>query len=214
MTMLPHKLALLPLENVVLLPGGYLPLTISDAGQIAVIDAALQQDRLLGLAQPRAIEQHVPSPFYSVGCMGRITAFAEIAKGIYQITVFGVCRFDLVGEIAAEKFSYGVTRWERFEADLQMTAPAAQQDNNWRAQLEKAVQSYFISMDLSIDIDALKVLDGEKLIATLSMICPFAPPEKQALLEASTHEERSKVLLSMIEMSMLQGKEGFHGPKH
>ena len=35
------------------------------------------------------------------------------------------------------------------------------------------------------------------------MICPFAPPEKQGLLECSDTGERAKVLTALMEMALL-----------
>ena len=37
------------------------------------------------------------------------------------------------------------------------------------------------------------------------MICPFAPPEKQALLEARDLEARARALIALIEMAVLEG---------
>ena len=38
------------------------------------------------------------------------------------------------------------------------------------------------------------------LVATLAMVCPFEPPEKQALLEAADTEERTQALLALLRM--------------
>ena len=40
------------------------------------------------------------------------------------------------------------------------------------------------------------------------MICPFEPSEKQALLEAPDLSERAKLLIALIEMAILDGREG------
>ena len=42
----------------------------------------------------------------------------------------------------------------------------------------------------------------EKLVSALAMMCPFAPSEKQALLEASTIGERVRVLGMLMEMTV------------
>ena len=42
----------------------------------------------------------------------------------------------------------------------------------------------------------------ERLITSLSMICPFDPTEKQALLEAPTLEERAEMMISLVEMAI------------
>jgi Lon protease-like protein len=40
----------------------------------------------------------------------------------------------------------------------------------------------------------------DKLISALSMICPFEPREKQALLEAETCRARGELLKTMMEL--------------
>lgn len=41
----------------------------------------------------------------------------------------------------------------------------------------------------------------ETLVNALSMLCPFAPGEKQALLEAPGLKERSDVLIALLELA-------------
>jgi Lon protease-like protein len=41
----------------------------------------------------------------------------------------------------------------------------------------------------------------------LSMMCPFAPSEKQALLECSSLQDRSALLLLLMEMVAHQNQE-------
>jgi len=38
------------------------------------------------------------------------------------------------------------------------------------------------------------------LVNTLAMVCPFEPPEKQALLEATTETDRADALLALLQM--------------
>jgi Lon protease-like protein len=39
-------------------------------------------------------------------------------------------------------------------------------------------------------------------VTSIAMMCPFAPNEKQALLEAKTLDERAHLLTALIEMSL------------
>ena len=51
----------------------------------------------------------------------------------------------------------------------------------------------------------LNSLDDDNLINSLSMICPFSPAEKQALLEAEDISKRGELLISLLTMMMQQG---------
>jgi Lon protease-like protein len=46
---------------------------------------------------------------------------------------------------------------------------------------------------------------AEALVNALAMMCPFAPAEKQALLEAPGFHERASTLLALLEMGAEAG---------
>ena len=50
--------------------------------------------------------------------------------------------------------------------------------------------------------DILYEAPDEKIISALSMICPFEPSEKQALLEAPCCKTRGEVLKAMLEIEI------------
>ncbi|MEO0712111.1 MAG: ATP-dependent protease, partial [Pseudomonadota bacterium] len=64
---------------------------------------------------------------------------------------------------------------------------------------------YFEAMALSTDWDNLKEAENELLINSLSMLCPFDPEEKQALLEAPSLTTRRETLVTLIEFAMRGG---------
>ena len=43
-------------------------------------------------------------------------------------------------------------------------------------------------------------MTGEALVTTLSMVCPFEPVEKQALLEAPDGSSRAEILKTLLAM--------------
>jgi Lon protease-like protein len=45
------------------------------------------------------------------------------------------------------------------------------------------------------------------LVLTLSMVCPFDPREKQALLEAGTPEDRAALLVALLQMGAQAGPQ-------
>lgn len=57
-------------------------------------------------------------------------------------------------------------------------------------------------MALSTDWDSLKDADDMLLINSLSMLCPFEPEEKQALLEAPSLLTRRETLLTLMEFAL------------
>ena len=57
------------------------------------------------------------------------------------------------------------------------------------------------------DWDSLTEADAELLVNSLSMLCPFDPEEKQALLEAPTLAERRETLVTLMEFAARGGGE-------
>ena len=63
-----------------------------------------------------------------------------------------------------------------------------------RETLLAALRGYFTHRGIDANWDAIKRLPDDMLVATLAMVCPFEPAEKQALLEAPTDAERAAAL--------------------
>ena len=61
---------------------------------------------------------------------------------------------------------------------------------------------YFSRLNLSTDWDSLKEAEAELLINSLSMLCPFSPEDKQALLEAPTLTTRRETIVTLIEFAL------------
>jgi len=101
---LPDALPLFPLNGVLLLPRGGLPLNVFEPRYLAMVDAALATDRMIGIVQPAAdgvagLSAPDGTNLYRVGCAGRIRAFEETDDGRYMIELRGVCRFDITEEL-------------------------------------------------------------------------------------------------------------------
>ena len=50
--------------------------------------------------------------------------------------------------------------------------------------------------------EASEDAETESMVTSLAMMCPFGPPEKQALLEALTLPERIETMSAIMEMAM------------
>src|SRR5260370_38947633 len=86
--------------------------------------ASLAGERLTGMIQPRDPEAPGLQPeVQKVGCAGRIVSFAETDDGRYLITLAGLCRFAILGELPLEDgFRKVVPDWTPYAADLQPMA--------------------------------------------------------------------------------------------
>ena len=195
---LPHSLPLFPLTGVLLLPRGQLPLNVFEPRYLEMVDYALAGDRLIGMIQPSESEETVLKPRLSqVGCAGKIVSFQETEDNRYLISLAGVCRFRLTGEMeATTPWRAGFTDFAPFAGDL-----AQPGDEEFpRKRLLDALKSYLSSRDMQADWSSVMTAPAEALINALAMMCPFDPVEKQALLEARTFQDRASALMALLEI--------------
>jgi len=237
--LLPDTLPVFPLAGVVLLPDGRLPLHIFEKRYLAMIDDALAGPRLIGMIQPinpsigqeiienPVIASDIPgrrrksspntpeSPLlYRTGCAGRIVSFTESDDGRYHIELRGVCRFDLGCEQPLADGGYRVVRpiWDKFLHDLTEHGP---REAPGRKKLVSTLRLYFSLHGLSADWDVIDNTPDDKLLTTLAMVCPFAPREKQALLEADTLPDLANIMQTLIDMALLSsGGWGSQNVRH
>jgi Lon protease-like protein len=196
---LPKTLPVFPLSGVLVLPRGQLPLNVFEPRYLAMVDAALSGGRLIGMIQPVEREEiTLKPPLSAVGCAGRITAYRETDDGRYLITLTGICRFRVAEELTID------TPYRQVRADFAPFASdlAVAEDSDFpRERLLGALKAYLSQRDMKADWQSVMNAPGETLINALSMLCPFEPAEKQALLEAADWEQRVAILTALLEMA-------------
>ena len=173
-----------PLPGALLLPRGQMPLNIFEPRYLAMVDEALRTNRLVGMIQPdpEGGGTALVPKLYGVGCAGRITQFAETGDGRYLITLSGIARFR-VEEEAPTTLPFRLCRvtFLPFAADF---VARAGEDEVDRAAVLTALRAFAEATDLKLDWKGVEQAPNEALVNALSMMSPFGPKEKQALLEA------------------------------
>lgn len=205
---LPQRFAVFPLARVLLLPGGRLPLNIFEPRYLAMVDDALTHDRVIGMIQPHNDQPGgVPvgiggldrPQLYSVGCLGRLVSFSETGDGRYHIILNGICRFRVQEELPVTTlYRQVVADFTPYAGDLS-PKNAIEVD---RTALLADLKNYLAQQRLSADWKAVENTPTEDLVNMLAMNCPFALPEKQALLEAQTLAERAQTLMTLLQMAV------------
>jgi len=195
---LPHSLPLFPLTGVLLLPRGQLPLNVFEPRYLEMVDYALTGDRLIGMIQPAESEEKIAVPRLTrVGCAGKIVSFRETEDNRYLITLNGICRFRLTGEMqSSTPWRAGFCEFAGFAGDLAQPRDEVLP----RDRLLKALKIYLTSRDMQADWSSVMTAPGEALINALAMMCPFDAAEKQALLEAQDVQQRASTLIALLEI--------------
>lgn len=202
-TALPDTLPVFPLSGALLLPGGRLPLRVFEPRYIQMTDDALRGNRLIGIIQPVSGEGSSPR-LYSVGCVGRLCAWSETGDGRYSIALSGLSRFRVEEELQSARL-YRIVKvsYVDFAGDVEGDRSGDTVD---RERLADCIRQFFQKHKMENLWPTVQEFPGDLLVNSLSMVCPFPPAEKQALLEASTVAARAEMLITLIEMSIAEGQ--------
>jgi len=123
---LPGEFAVFPLPGAMLLPRGKLPLRIFEPRYVAMTEDALGRGRMFGMIQsdPTTADTANGPGLFRVGCLGRLSSFSESEEGHYLITLTGVIRFAVAGEIDMQR-GYRRVRGDftPYLADLDLSPP-------------------------------------------------------------------------------------------
>lgn len=201
---LPDTIPVFPLPGALLLPRARLPLHIFEPRYLAMLDDTLKTShRLIGMIQPYEVPGSKPARLHSIGCAGRLTGFSETEDGRYMVTLSGISRFRVVTEIEGfAPYRRCEVNWDGFDRDL----GAAERDHVFdREPFMDLLARFFDSQGLKTDWESLKEAEDELLINSLSMLCPFEPEDKQALLEAPSLSTRRETLVTLIEFALRGG---------
>ena len=197
---LPEIIPIFPLAGALLLPRARLPLNIFEPRYLAMLDDALKSGhRLIGMIQPLGSDDNTP-PLQRIGCAGRVTSFTETEDGRYLVVLTGVSRFRVAEEIEGfAPYRRLHADWAGFDADLEQREDLPNFD---RDALLLILRDYFDVVELALDWDSVAQADPGMLIDSLSMVCPFAPEEKQALLEAPDLANRAETLVTLMRFAI------------
>ncbi|MCM2293345.1 LON peptidase substrate-binding domain-containing protein [Allorhizobium sp. BGMRC 0089] len=202
---LPETVPVFPLTGALLLPAGQLPLNIFEPRYLELFDFALRGNRLIGMVQPSLTE---PSPtdggqaaLAPVGCLGRITSFAETGDGRYIVSLSGLCRYRVISEVRSHH-PFRQIRISPFVTDL---SAAQEEESVDRSRLLATFRAYLEANTLEADWDSVQRASNLTLVNSLSMMSPFGPAEKQALLEAPDLKSRAETLIAITEIYLARG---------
>ena len=201
MTKLPDTVPVFPLEGVLLLPRGQVPLNIFEPRYLQMFDDALANGRLLGMVQPYDDESGVEG-LQKIGCLGRITSFSETEDGRMIVSLTGVARFSVAEELnVVTPYRQIRADYRPFESDL--IADVGSLDVNREGVLD-VLKRYLDTNGMQADWPAIESSNNEALVNSLCIISPYGAQEKQAMLEAATLAERAEILIALTEMVLAQ----------
>jgi len=190
---IPEAIPIFPLENVLLLPFGKMPLNIFEKRYLEMVLDSLKTNRLIGIIQPK----NNNNEFFMMGCIGKITSYIETPDLRIVINLEGVCRFVLQEKYLTQKGYYqGVIKTKKYWEDLNPMEPSIDRNS-----LIKKYSNFFKMKKLEIDQSVLSETSNLQLLSTLAMLAPFSKIDKQAILEANNLLNRIDTINSILDLN-------------
>ena len=203
------KIPIFPLDNVIILPGSFLPLNIFEKRYLNMVDDALKSSsRLIGMVQPfMNKEKNIESFDNAIGCYGRIIKFEETEKKTYFISIKGLSRFRIINsQLLKRGYVSSKISIETYKNDLNELKTTNFKFANDKS-LKLILKSYLKFKKLDSNWNYINSCSNLDLTNQLSMICPFSNQEKQMLLESNSIDDRYILLLSILENTVKLNEE-------
>ena len=193
---IPSSIPLFPLENVLLLPFGKLPLNIFEERYINMVIDSLKTHRMIGIIQPK----NNNNDFFMMGCIGKITSYIETPDYRLVLNLEGVCRFVLHERNLTPKGYYQANiDTSDYLDDLNSMEPMIDRNS-----LIQKYANFFKMKKLEIDKEVLAETSNLQLLSTLAMLAPFNKIDKQAILESPNVKERINTINSILDLNTFQ----------
>ena len=193
---LPSSIPIFPLDNVLLLPFGKLPLNIFEERYIKMTLDSLKTHRMIGIIQPKNNNNEL----FQMGCIGKITSYIETPDYRLVLNLEGICRFVLLDRNLNTNGYYQATiDCKDYLEDLNNIEP-----NFDRTSLIQKYTNFFRMKKLDIDKDVLSETSNLQLLSTLAMLAPFNKIDKQAILESPNVLSRINTINSILDLNTFQ----------
>ncbi len=193
---LPSSIPIFPLDNVLLLPFGKLPLNIFEERYIKMTLDSLKSHRMIGIIQPKNNNNEL----FQMGCIGKITSYIETPDYRLVLNLEGVCRFVLhERNLDAKGYYQASIDCNDYLDDLRNMEP-----NIDRITLIQKYTNFFKMKKLDIDKDVLAETSNLQLLSTLAMLAPFNKIDKQAILESPNISSRINTINSILDLNTFQ----------
>ena len=193
---LPSTIPIFPLDNVLLLPFGKLPLNIFEERYIKMTLDSLKDNRMIGIIQPKNNNNEL----FQMGCIGKITSYIETPDYRLVLNLEGVCRFVLHERNLTQRGYYQATvDCQDYLSDLNNMEPSVD-----RTELIQKYTNFFKMKKLDIDKDVLAETSNLQLLSTLAMLAPFNKIDKQAILESPNISTRINTINSILDLNTFQ----------
>jgi Lon protease-like protein len=189
------RLPIFPLSGAILFPRSQLPLHIFEPRYRDMVRDSIDSAGQIGMIQPQRLDDDNQAPLYAVGCVGEIVNVEELDDGRFNIVLLGTNRFRFIRDISFDAaYRCAEVDMGTFNDGEPPALSLAQ-----RAEVEREARRLGDALGLAVDWDAVSRLDDEMLVNAIAQVAPFDVGAKQALLEQPTLDERTELLVQLMQ---------------
>ncbi len=195
-----QELPLLPLRNMIFLPGTPVPVNVSRSKSIKLIREIQRSGGVLGAVCQKNPEQENPAleDFYSVGIVAKIVNVMEEESGVLTVLLQGLQRFRVESLITEEPYL-------KVSYTLLTDIYPKKGDKEFEAQKKniKELTLHMLSSKINppgFVLESMRKTKDDNYILNLALTTLEAPSsEKQKIVEADDLKERCNALLSLLD---------------
>jgi uncharacterized protein len=198
------RVPLFPLPGAILFPRSQLPLHIFEPRYRDMVRDAIDGAGRIAMIQPHRLDDDNQAPLYAAGCIGELVNVEELDDGRFNIVLLGSNRFRLIKEAEVDA-AYRCADVDIEAFDDEEPAPLAMIE---RAEIEREARKLGDALGLAVDWAAVARLDDEMLVNAIAQVAPFDIGAKQALLEAQSLNERSDLLVQLMQFQRVAATGG------
>lgn len=197
---LPRTIHLLMVNRFILLPETTLPLVLTDERYMELMESLAETDGYLGFILSWGANGG--RQFQEVGCLARIHELERDGDAL-NVLFEGVIRFRVLRELPAtgkEDLPRAEIEYREFAADL---VDQPEDLEGWNLERIKAALVQIGKKQTPGDLSYLEAMPPRQIIRLMAQTMPFAPSEKQALLEAPTFRALLELLFALLAVNFL-----------
>ncbi|HOO37135.1 MAG TPA: endopeptidase La [Deltaproteobacteria bacterium] len=194
----PEILPVLPLKDAVLVPGGMLPLIVSNPVSITLIKKlheAKSPVAAVGMKEPKDIDPAMWDNLYRIGCMAQISKISVTKKNDLSIMIKGIRKILLEEKTTDEPYLNARVSYltEDLVPDKQVYALALSTSET----LEQLAKLSYHNLD-SVLSNLSKIKDPVMMLSTATTNLPLPLKKKQQILEESDFIEKFTILYQTL----------------
>ena len=192
---------LFPLPSVVVFPDVLVPLKVFEPRYIAMVEDALEDDGLIGMAllKPGYEEDYEGTPaIHPMLCLGKVLQHKRLSNGHIDFWLYGVERARVVEEIPSDPF-------RRARVQVVRDAVAAEEQEKVAKRLRRALDLVpgrrSVVWDMRRMAGQVRGLDPGpgRYADAVANVCPLTPSERYEILEETDVAQRFDRLIAVLE---------------